>query len=263
MFSCTIYKFEINVELNGIGTASIPERIDKVSFTNLNGKLHATTEVESRYKRKIAKSKIFNAIMVINEVIIKLGFIYKVKITTSENGYVIKRLFPHQYPYFTSKIFTFRYSINVDHGKLAEKMENLKPVMKPMLNKALAYYQASLESENPHIKTILLVSCISSLIKDEYQIRRDLPLNDLIMYLDKVRKMKGMKKKNFKKLIQEIYSLRSKPAHGNIDIKDKMKLDAIIPYYKRLNEIVNSYVEKFLDKYGADNDYQRKIDSAN
>ena len=64
--------------------------------------------------------------------------------TLSGNGFVIKRLFPHKHPYFTSRIFTISYSINVDHASLSDKINQLKPAMSPVLNKALAYYQADL-----------------------------------------------------------------------------------------------------------------------
>jgi hypothetical protein len=235
--------------LNGIGTAHIPKSIDKVSFTNLEGKLHATTVLESRYERRIAEYKLLDAIRIFNETIPKLGFIYKVKITLSGNGYVIKRLFPHKHPYFTCKLSTVSYSINIDHAKLSDRINQLKPGMSPVLNKALAYYQAALESENPYIKTILLVSCISSIIKDENNIREDISRGDLVKYLDKVRKIKRMKKDYFRKLINYIYDHRSRPAHGNIDIKDRVMLGEIVPYYKKFNEIVDNYIEQFLERY--------------
>jgi len=141
--------------------------------------------------------------------------------------------------------------MNVDHASLSDKIVLLNPAMNSMLSKALAYYQAALETENLHIKTILLVSCISSIIKDEYKIGADITLGDLVKYLDKVRKIKHMKKDIFKKLINQIYGHRSRPAHGNIDIKEKVKLGEIITYYKKFNEIVDIYIEKFLDQYST------------
>lgn len=257
-----MYRFKLNIQLIGIGVAHIPRNIDNVSFTNLEGKLYATVELQSRYKRKISKQRMNDAIMKINEAISKLSFIYKVKITLSENGYIMKRLFPYDSPYFTCRIFTSTYSINMDHESLSEKISNLKPIMKPLLNKALAYYQAALESENPHIRTILLVSCISSIIKDEYQIVRDLTISDLVTHLEHIRKVKRMKKDNFKKLIHKIYGLRSKPGHGNIDIKEGMVLRATIPYYKKLNQIVDIYIEKFLEKYSVSNKDNRYLQTS-
>ena len=60
-----------------------------------------------------------------------------------------------------------------------------------------------------------------------------------------------MKKNYFRKLINYIYYHRSRSAHGNIDIKDKMMLGEIIPYYKKFNEIVDIYIEKFLEQHGS------------
>lgn len=67
-------------------------------------------------------------------------------------------------------------------------MALLEAKMLPILNKALAYYQAALESDNPYVRTILLTSCVSSIIKDQYGIKQDLKKEDLVNYLDNARK---------------------------------------------------------------------------
>lgn len=102
-----MYKFEFNIQLEGLGTANIPKTIDNVSFNSINGKLYATTVINSRYKTKIAKYKLLDAINLINEVILRLGFIYKVKIKLLEGSVLIKRLFPHNPPYIIRPTFIF------------------------------------------------------------------------------------------------------------------------------------------------------------
>ena len=242
-----MYKFEFNVQLDGLGTTNIPKTIDSVSFNNISGKLYATTIIKSRYKTKIAKYKLLDAVNLLNEAILRIMFIYKVKITLSEKGYLIKRLFQHKTPYITCSTFTFKYSINTDYDELSNKIALLEPTMIPILNKALAYYQSALESDNLYVRTILLVSCVSSIIKDQYKIKRDLCQKDLIYYLDEVRKKKQMRTivLNF---INYVYGkIRSKPAHGNVDIKDKMNISEISSTYKKFQEIVDLFIEEFLD----------------
>jgi hypothetical protein len=114
---------------------------------------------------------------------------------------VIKKLFPHKFPYSTCLISTSRYSINVDHGKLTDKIVSLEPKMIPILNKGLAYYQCALESDNPHIKTM---SCVSSIIRGQYN-KKYLELGDLVNHLDKIRHKTGMRKTAFKKFIENVY----------------------------------------------------------
>ena len=183
-----MYKFELNVQLDGIGTANIPKTINNVSFNSINGKLYATTLINSRYKTKIAKYKLLDAFDLLNEVILRLGFIYKVKIKLLEGSVLIKRLFPHNPPYSIRPTFTFKYSINPDYNNLTNKMALLEAKMLPILNKALAYYQAALESDNPYVRTILLTSCVSSIIKDQYGITKNLVQQDLVNYLDNAKK---------------------------------------------------------------------------
>jgi hypothetical protein len=157
-----LYKFELNVQLEGLGTANIPNTIDNVSFNSINGKIHAATLINSRYKTKIAKYKLLDAINLLNEVILRLGFIYKVKIKLLEGSVLIKRLFPNIPPYIVRRNFTFKYSINPDYHNLTNKIALLEPKLLPILNKALAYYQAALESDNPYVRTILLTSSVSN-----------------------------------------------------------------------------------------------------
>lgn len=57
-----------------------------------------------------------------------------------------------------------------------------------------------------------------------------------------------MRTKVYKFFFDYIYGkVRSKPAHGNIDIKDKMNINEIYPKYKKFHEIVDLFIEDFLD----------------
>lgn len=242
------YTFELNVQLNGLGISKIPKTLDSVSFNNIEGRLHATTKIESRFKTKIAKYKLLAAFRLLEEAVTKLTFIYKFKISLSTNGYLIKKLFTHKYPYTTSSSITSRYSINVDHDSLADKLVHLKPEIKPVLNKALAYYQAALESDNTYVRTILMVSCISSIIQDQYKIRKNIDEGDLVHYLDEERRIKRMGKAHFKKFIRDVYKGRSTSAHRNIDLKNEMKIREIEPYYEKFRKIIDIHLEKFMDE---------------
>jgi hypothetical protein len=86
------------------------------------------------------------------------------------------------------------------------------------------------------------------IIKDRYGIKKDLVKEDLVNYLDNARKKKRMRTKDFKFFINYIYGkVRSSPAHGNIDIKDKINIIEIYPKYKKFHEIVDLFIEDFLD----------------
>ena len=105
----------LNLNGNGLNVNTIPKSMNNVNFQNIEGKIHAYTTIESRYKTKITKQKIEDALDSLDYAVLYLNFIYNFKINLSETGYLLKRLFPYKSEWRTIKFTRSVYSINIDH----------------------------------------------------------------------------------------------------------------------------------------------------
>jgi hypothetical protein len=162
----------------------------------------------------------------------------------------MKRLFDSKQPWITLSKVSFPFSTGVNHDKLAESINLLEPEMIPVLNKVLGYYEAAMESTNPYVKILLLVSCVESLIKTRFSVKGELSGKDLVRYLDKIRITNKISKRNFNQFINKmIYGKRSASAHGNIDINSNSTINVVQKEYQKFHQIVDTYIEDFLDKH--------------
>lgn len=242
-----MYSYELNIPLEGLGTANIPRPMNNVYFQNIGGVLNATTKLESESKDEIPKQALLDATNLLHEAVLRLNFVYRSKITLSKTGYTVKKLFDHEYPWRVLSSMSFSYSIGIDHDKLAEDISHLSSEMNSILNKALGYYEAAMESTNPYVKTILLVSCASALIKELFQIKRDIELKDLKAGLEKIRISENITEKDFHNLINNIYgSGRSRAAHGNVDIKSDIEFSTLTNDYHLFHKMVHELLEDFI-----------------
>lgn len=243
-----MYTYELSLQLDGLGTADIPKEMNNVYFQNISGLLHASTRVESESKDETSKEILQRATQHLDEAIVRLSFMRGTKVSLSGNGYVVKRLFDHKHPWTILSILNSAYSIDVNHDKLAEDISSLTYEMNFILNNALGYYEAAMESTNLYVRTVLLVSCASALIKDVHQIKQDLGIKDLKMGLDKIRKNMNMNEGDFRDLIDRIYGGRSRSAHGNIDIKSGTALGFLTEDFKKFHQMVRELIKDFIKR---------------
>lgn len=97
-----MYSYELSVQLEGVGGHKIPNRLGKVFFQIIEGKLYASTIIESRYKTKVSKRNFLEATDLLHEAVSRLNFVYKRKVALSMDGYIMKRLFDHKFPWITT-----------------------------------------------------------------------------------------------------------------------------------------------------------------
>jgi hypothetical protein len=243
-----MYLYELNIQLEGLGVSNIPTRMNDVYFQNIEGRLYASCRFESEFEDEIPEETLLEATDLLHEAVLRLNYIYKFKISLS-NGYTLKRLFNHEHPWITLSTMTFPYSIGVNHDKLAEDISLLSSDMNTILNKALGYYEAALESTNPYVKTILMVSCALSLIKEICQINRDVTMNDLKKGLDEIRKRNSIADGEFDSLISNIYAKgRSRAAHGNVDIKSNTEFSFLTKDYELFHQMVRELIVGFINR---------------